>query len=109
MNVRCRVPMIVAAMLVLCLAGLVQAAESSSTVITFGEMCGGCVKRIEAKLSEFPDIADVQCDIKLKTVAVTPKPRKSLSARELWEAMESIGKTPKKLSGPEGTFTSKPD
>ena len=78
------------------------------TVITVGEMCGGCVKRIEAKLKPVDGIADVRCDIQKQTVTVLPDPKVKLSPKWLWEAMESIGKPPKKLVGPSGTFTKKP-
>lgn len=80
----------------------------TTTIMTVGEMCGGCVKNITAKLKPMPCIADVSCDITKKTVTVTPAEGKTLSAKTLWEAMESIGKTPKSMTGPGGTFTAKP-
>lgn len=87
----------------------VKAAESTKTVITVqGEMCGGCVKKIKAKLGAYDVIRDVQCDLKTKSVTVTPAPGKRLSPRGLWEAMEAIGKKPARLVGPSGEFTSKP-
>lgn len=87
----------------------VSAAEPSpSTVITMGEMCGGCVKQITAKLQPMPGIAQVRCDMNTKSVTVVPQPGQTLSPRVLWESMEAIGKTPKKLAGPSGTFTAKP-
>lgn len=82
--------------------------SKAETVITVGEMCGGCVKKIEKKLKPMEGVAGVRCDIKAKTVTVVPKPKVALSAKTLWEAMEEIGKTPKKLVGPSGTFTEKP-
>jgi len=81
---------------------------STQTVITVGEMCGGCVKQITARLNTFPGIAKVECNIKSKSVTITPKPDVSLSPKSLWEVLDEIGKTPVKLSGPGGTFTSKP-
>ncbi|QDT17171.1 heavy-metal-associated domain-containing protein [Alienimonas californiensis] len=83
-------------------------AAPAATVITVGEMCGGCVKRIEATLNPVDGIAKVRCDIQKKTVTVWPDPQVKLSPKWLWEAMESIGKTPEKLVGPSGTFTEKP-
>ncbi len=85
-----------------------QAADSAVTTITVGEMCGGCVKRITAKLEPMEDVAKIRCDVKTNRVAVLPKQGRVLSPRALWEALDEIGKTPKKLSGPSGTFTSKP-
>jgi copper chaperone CopZ len=71
-------------------------------------MCGGCVKNMTAKLEPMPNVGSIASDVKAKTITVTPKPGKVLSPRALWEAMEDIGKTPAKLAGPTGTFTSKP-
>ena len=85
------------------------AAKTNNTAIPIaGEMCGGCVKRITAALEKMPDINDIKCDVKTKTVTVIPKKGKTLSPRALWEELEEIGKTPTKLVGPSGTFTSKP-
>ena len=80
----------------------------AETVMTVGEMCGGCVKKIEKKLKPMEGVAGVRCDIKARTVMVVPEPKVVLSAKMLWEAMAEIGKTPKKLVGPSGTFTEKP-
>ena len=100
----------VAGILLLGFAALVVAAEPSKkdTVMTVGEMCGGCVTNINAKLKPMSDVANVSCDIAKKTVTVTPATGKTLSPKVLWEAMESIGKTPKSLLGPSGTFKAKP-
>lgn len=95
--------------LILSMVSQVLAAESATTtVITVGEMCGGCVRKITERLQKMPGVASIQCDMKTKSVTVTHASGKSLSARTLWVAMEEIGKAPKKLAGPEGTFTSKP-
>ncbi|HEX6987338.1 MAG TPA: heavy metal-associated domain-containing protein [Planctomycetaceae bacterium] len=80
----------------------------TNTVITCGEMCDGCAKKIEKKLKPMEGIADLRFDTKAKTVTVVPKPKAKLSPLTLWTAMEEIGKTPKKLVGPGGTFTKKP-
>ncbi len=85
-----------------------RAADSSVTTILVGEMCGGCVKRITAKLEPMDDVAKIHCDVKTNRVAVLPVKGRTLSPRGLWAALDEIGKTPKKLSGPSGTFTSKP-
>lgn len=89
-------------------AATVKAAESTVTTITVGEMCGGCVKAITAKLQPMSGVAKVQCDVKTKRVYILPVQGQVLSPRVLWEAMDEIGKTPTKLAGPSGTFTSKP-
>jgi len=71
-------------------------------------MCGGCVKKITAHFDGAAGIVEVRCDIKAKSVTIIPTDGTSLSARELWESMDSIGKTPTKLVSPSGTYTSKP-
>ena len=86
-----------------------EAAETpAATVITVGEMCGGCVKKINAKFENAKGITSVRCDIPTKTVTLTPASGYRLSPRGLWVMMDEIGKTPTKLAGPSGTFTEKP-
>lgn len=80
----------------------------TATVMTVGEMCGGCVKKIEKKLKPLEGVASVDCDIEKKTVTVLPKKNVKLAPLTLWTAMEEIGKTPKKMISPDGTFTEKP-
>jgi copper chaperone CopZ len=101
---------VAALVLALGLSAGLRAADSKDqqTVMTLGEMCGGCVKKITAKLEKMSGVAAIRCDIEAKTVSVTPKRDVTLSPRSLWETMEEIGKTPKKLTGPSGTFTEKP-
>ena len=97
------------ALFLLLIATVASATEATKpTTMTVGEMCGGCVTSITAKLKPMPGVADVACDIPKKTVTVTPAAGKTLSPRALWEAMEAIGKTPKSLVGPNGKFESKP-
>lgn len=89
--------------------GFTHAAEPpKTTVMTVGEMCGGCVKKITARLEKMPDVGKIECDIPAKTVTVTAKAGKTLSAATVWDAMVEIGKTPKKLVGPSGTYTVRP-
>lgn len=89
-------------------ANAIAADTPVTTVMTVGGMCGGCVKAITSKLETVDGVEKVSCDIKLKTVTFTHTAGKTLSARTLWGAMEEIGRTPKKLVGPEGTYESKP-
>ncbi len=109
MRPKSQIVIALALLLVLGATRSLEAAETRSTVITVSEMCGGCVKKIKAKLGEYSVIDDVQCNLQAQTVTVTPKPEKALSPRGMWEVMESIGKTPSRLAGPSGTFTSKPE
>ena len=80
----------------------------TNTVMTVGEMCGGCVKKITKRFDEVEPVAKVECDIEKQSVTLIPKTGVRLSPKGIWEIMESIGKEPKKMVTPEGTFTSKP-
>tara|TARA_R110002073_G_scaffold149534_2_gene303237 strand:- start:3646 stop:3996 length:351 start_codon:yes stop_codon:yes gene_type:complete len=82
--------------------------EKSNTVMTVSEMCGGCVKKITKRFDGVEGIAKVQCNIEKQSVTLVPKDRVRLSPKSIWEIMESIGKTPKKMVTPDGTFTSEP-
>lgn len=90
------------------LAYEVEAAEPAPTTMYCSEMCGGCVKKITKHFDGATGIAELKFDVPSKSVTVVPAPGYQLSARALWEAMDQIGKTPVKLVGPTGTFTSKP-
>ena len=86
-----------------------RAAEvGQSTIVTVGEMCGGCVTKITTHFKEVKEIAELKCDIPTKSVKFVPKKGNELSALKIWEEMEKIGKAPLQLVGPTGTFTSKP-
>ena len=101
--------LVVAAMVAGFAAGKMNAADASkTTVMTVGEMCSGCVKKITARLEKMPDVAKIECDIAKKTVTVTPAAGKDVTALALWDAMAEIGKTPRKMTGPSGTFTERP-
>lgn len=99
--------LIFAALLSFGSASPVLAAEPSPVVMNVGEMCGGCVKKITARLSKMPEIATIQCSIPKKSVTVTPRAG-GVSSKALWEAMVEIGKTPTKLVDASGTHTSAP-
>ena len=88
--------------------GVDAADPPKTTVVTVGEMCGGCVVKITARLEKMPSVGKIDCDIKTKTVTITPAAGKDLTAVAVWDAMAEIGKTPKKMVAPSGTFTSRP-
>jgi len=98
---------LIAVAMLIVLPPVVEAAEPAPTVMTVSEMCGGCVKKISARLAQMPEVADVTCDVAAKSVTVTLKAG-GVSARTLWEAMDEIGKTPVKLVDGSGTYTEKP-
>jgi copper chaperone CopZ len=103
------VPLALAVLLCSATVELEAADNPVATVMTVKEMCGGCVKKITKHLQPMKGIASIQCDIKSKTVKVIPKSGHTLSPKVLWTEMDDIGKTPTKLVGPSGTFTSKPE
>ncbi len=92
------------------MSALVHADEKkvTNTTVTVGEMCGGCVKQITKRFDKEKSISKIKCDIEKKTVTLFPAKDVRLSPKGVWEILESIGKKPKKLVGPDGTFTSKP-
>ena len=106
---RCGVLCLAFMTLVSASATLRAADQDRQTVVTVGEMCGGCVKNITTRLQKVSDIEKIECDIATKTVTITPKSDKTLSPKFVWETMAEIGKTPKKLVTPSGTFTAKPN
>ncbi len=88
--------------------GFAQETEKVNTVMTVSEMCGGCVNKITKRFEGVDGIENVICDIATQKVTVVPKSGISLSPRGVWEIMEEISKTPKKMVCPSGTFTTKP-
>lgn len=83
-------------------------AGSPFTWIVCHELCGGCEKKITAKLLTLPDVESIECDARTQTVKVIPKPGTRLSPFMLWSTLEDMGKRPVSLSGPSGTFTTRP-
>lgn len=93
----------------LALGNSARATDPVPTTIAIADMhCGGCAKKIAARLSEVPGVATVQTDLEAKTAVVRPKAQTVLSPRALWEGVEKAGKQPIKLEGPSGKFTAKP-
>lgn len=85
------------------------AADPAPTTITVpGMHCGGCAKKIAAKLTAVAGVAKAEADVEAKTIKVTPKVNVAVSPKALWEAVEKAEQTPSKLDGPNGVFTKKP-
>jgi len=86
-----------------------DAATSTKTTITLKVLsCEGCAKRVREKLTAVSGVGDVKTDLRTKSATIVPKRGATPSPKLLWEAIEKAGKTPLKLVGPSGTFTSKP-
>jgi copper chaperone CopZ len=84
--------------------------QNSATVVTIqGEMCGGCVKKMQGTLAKVDGIASVEGNAAEKTMTIVPVSGTKLSPKAIWEAIEQAGKKPAKLVGPDGEFASKPN
>lgn len=89
--------------------GHALAADPAQTVITVEKMhCKVCAKKLVAKLEKVAGVQKVEADVEAKTLTVTPKAKAVVSPKALWETIEKGDDTPKQLTGPSGTFTSKP-
>lgn len=95
------------------LAGQLVVAEEQQqqqTAILIGDMhCTDCAKKIASRLYAVPGVVGVRAEVKTGIAHVTPQKTKQPSPRALWEAVELANFSPKKLVGPYGTFTSKPN
>ncbi len=89
-----------------------NAADNTSpipTKITIdGMRCGACAKKVSKQLQSVPHVTSAKVDVKTSVASVTPQKDQILSPRLLWETVEAAGYQPKELSGPSGTFTTKP-
>lgn len=87
----------------------VAADSKTETVVTIDGMhCEGCAKKVAKTLEAVKDVASVKIDVKSGKAVVAPAKDKIVSAKALWEAVETASYTPTKLDGPSGTFTKKP-
>jgi hypothetical protein len=84
------------------------AGEAVPTAITVKKMCPSCAKKINQRLMKVGGVAAATNDLERKAYTATPTAGTVLSPRELWEAVEAGGEVPVRLSGPSGTFSSKP-
>ena len=93
-------------------ADMANGAETpnTATVVTIqGEMCGGCVKKMQGTLAKVAGIASVEGSAAEKTMTIVPVSGTQLSPKAVWEAIEQAGKKPAKLVGPDGEFVMKPN
>jgi copper chaperone CopZ len=101
--------MALVATVVLTLASQAPAEEPAWTTITCKEMhCGGCAKKIAARLYVVRGVKEVRVNVGKKTVLIAPLANKTLSPRAMWEAVEKAKDQPVRLAGPSGVFTKKP-
>ncbi len=83
--------------------------DPSSTIISVPDIhCLDCAKKVKVEVSRVAGVSKVETDVRAKTLKITPKDKSSVSPRRLWDAVKTAGKSPKRLEGPSGVFTSKP-
>ncbi len=70
--------------------------------------CKGCAQKIASKLYTVRGVKEVRVNIPQKKVFVYPTQSASLSPKAVWEAVLAGDDNPLRLSGPQGTFTQKP-
>ena len=79
-----------------------------TTIHVHNMHCSECAKTIARKLYAIPGVVEVRADVNNNIAYVVPQKDKTLSARTMWEAVESAGFAVAKLESPQGTYTAKP-
>ena len=86
-----------------------EATSSAKTTLILRVLdCEGCAKRVRESVEAVSGVKEVKTDLTAKSATITSKRNEIPSPKLLWEAVEGAGKTPVKLIGPSGTFTTKP-
>lgn len=70
--------------------------------------CDACAKKIARKLYALPGVVEVRADVPKNIAYVVPQQGKTLSPKQMWEAVEAAGFPVASLTGPSGTFQAKP-
>src|SRR5262245_41012364 len=79
-----------------------------TTIHVHNMHCDECAKKIARKLYAIPGVVEVRADVNNNIAYVVPQKEKTLSARTMWEAVESAGFAVARLEGPQGSYTAKP-
>jgi len=89
---------------------MVHAADSTgqTTISIDGMHCAGCAKSVAKKLRSVKAVATAEVDVKTGKATVVAAKGQVPSPRLLWEAVEAAGYKPTALTGPAGTFQTKP-
>ncbi len=99
MNARHQVLLVAAVMAAL--GQIASATELGRIEITVSKMhCKGCAKKIAARLYTVPGVKSVSVDVKNKTLIVSSQSGKTLSPRQLCEAIENGDDRPVRVAGP---------
>lgn len=97
-------------LLLLILAGPAQATSPVpwTTIIVDDMHCGECAKKIARKLYAVPGVVEVRADVAKNVAYVVPQKDRTLSARQLWVAVESAGFKVHRLENPQGVYQARP-
>lgn len=99
--VKARTHVLLVAAVMAALGHVATATELGRIEITVAEMhCNGCAKKIAARLYTVPGVKSVSVDVKNKTLIVSSQNGKTLSPRQLCEAIENGDDRPVRLAGP---------
>jgi copper chaperone CopZ len=98
-----------AALLILAALALAQQPPQAWTKVTLEEIhCMGCAKKISAKVTAVPGVAQMRVDLKAKSIWAVHKQGMTPSPKALWEAVEAAEHKPTRVETPSGSYTSKP-
>jgi copper chaperone CopZ len=70
--------------------------------------CDHCAKKIARKLYAVPGVVQVRADVPKNIAYVIPQQGKTVSPKQVWEAVESAGFPVARVVTPTETFTTKP-
>jgi copper chaperone CopZ len=79
-----------------------------TTIVVHNMHCQHCANKIAGQLYKVPGVVEVRADVPKNTAYVKPQSGKDLSPAKLWTAVETAGFKVASISGPQGTFTTKP-
>jgi copper chaperone CopZ len=85
------------------------ASPEPTTVYVSDLHCQNCARKVAGKLFAVKGVVKVQAGLEKKLFLITPQVGKSVSARDIWDAVVAGDAEPTKLVGPSGTFDSKPN
>ncbi len=88
-----------------------SAATATGTVnsgLRFGHALPALRKKIASKLYTIKGVRSVATNVKSHVALITPSAGQQVSARRVWETLESIEFTPVKMVTPAGIFVKKP-
>ena len=81
---------------------------SGTQVSIKGMHCVSCANKVTKKLQAVPNVKSASVDPEKGSAVIVTADGKELSPKAVWEAVESAGYKPTELSGPTGTFKTKP-